>query len=682
MIFNKRFGSYRLVKKLATGGMAEVYLALREGPSPFAKLVALKSILPHVNNDEQHIQMFYNEARLGALFRHPNLVHVYDAAKVDGRHTIAMEFIAGNTAQELFDRAAERQERLPLEIAVEIVSAAALGLHSAHVLNGMDGKPLRIVHRDISPHNILVGYDGQVKVFDFGVAVAASVSENANQLAGKAAYMSPEQCRGRRVTARSDVFALGVVLHELVTGQRLFLRDNQISSIRAITEEAIPSPSQLVKGLPSEIDAIVMTALARSPEDRFESALELHRALHAFMFHMKDLVGEESIAGYMAEHFRNERMETETVVQKILMAPPPSQTAVDLSAIDKAGDAAILASESGGFDDFSSPLEAASASGVSAPSADRALQDEASAVLGRELDRARGGRNMLAAVAVVLLLANVATILFLTSRTPAVEEPAAAYIPVEVRVESTPPGAAVRVDGSLQADATPATVRLGAGQAHLVEVALHGYVPVSRTVTVEQGDSAPLAFALEPDPDSPDAPIGIVRFTVSPDDATVTVDQRRYSPEEGQVVIDGLRLNREYVLRLQREGFEPLTLPFSVDSSEPLDMHVEMIEALDLGRLTILSSPSGAAVTVDGEAVGTTPIEDLELPANRLYTIEVSRSGFQRWRRAVRLGQEATVEAELQRVGAASAPRPAPRPTPSAPARPPASDEDRYQLLR
>lgn len=681
MIFNKRFGPYRLVKKLATGGMAEVYLALREGPAPFAKLVALKSILPHVNNDKAFVDMFYHESLLGALFHHPNLIHVYEAGRIDGRHTMVMEFVAGQTAQDVLDRLEETGERLPLEVAVEIVSAAALGLHSAHTLTGLDGRPLKVVHRDISPHNIMVGFDGQVKAFDFGVAVASSNPEASAQLAGKAAYMSPEQCRGRRITARSDVFALGIVLHELITGQRLFKRDNQISSIRAITEEAIPSPSQSVPGLPPEIDAICMTALARSPEDRFASALELHRALHAFMFHMKDTVGEESIAGFMGEYFRNERIEIETVVKKILMAPPPSQTAVDLSSIGDGGEAAILASESGGFDDYSSPVDAALASGVAAPVAsanERAIHEEATSALSRELDRARTMRTLFAAIAVVLLLANVAIYLFTSGTSPTTAETTAGPM-VTAQVTSEPPGAEVRIDGVLQDSRTPTEVSVPSGVQVRVEWALPGYVTTAREVTIEDGDSPTLAAEMQVDPDSPDAPIGSVIVSFTPDDAIVTVDQRRFNDPSGRVEIDGLRLNREYVLRLQREGFETMSIPFDLDSDDPLDMHLELAEAVELGRITVTSSPSGADVLVNGEEIGPTPVVDLELPANAVYTIEVSRSGFQRWRRTVQLGREYSVNADLQRVGSPSPPR---QPTPARPAPAAPSSDDRYEILR
>lgn len=163
MIFNKRFGRFTLVKKLAMGGMAEVYLAMKRGPDRFEKLVALKKLHEHMVSDADHVSMFFQEARLGGLFDHPNLVTVYDAEEIEGRPTMVMEFVPGATVDELTARCAERSEPLPVPIAMAIVSEAAHGLHAAHTAVGLDGAPLRIVHRDVSPHNILVGWDGAVR---------------------------------------------------------------------------------------------------------------------------------------------------------------------------------------------------------------------------------------------------------------------------------------------------------------------------------------------------------------------------------------------------------------------------------------------------------------------------------------------------------------------------------------
>ena len=171
MIFNKPFGRYRLIKKIAMGGMAEVFLAMKRGPGPFDKLVALKCILPHVNDDPRHVEMFYREARLGGLFTHSNLIDVYDAEPIEGRHTMAMEFVPGHTVEDLVERAGT--SGIAPRHALAIVADAALGLHHAHNVRDIDGTPLGLVHRDVSPHNILVGYDGIVRVFDFGVAVGA-----------------------------------------------------------------------------------------------------------------------------------------------------------------------------------------------------------------------------------------------------------------------------------------------------------------------------------------------------------------------------------------------------------------------------------------------------------------------------------------------------------------------------
>jgi serine/threonine protein kinase len=224
LTLSNRLGSYELIRPIAQGGMADIYLARRVGPGRFERHVAVKVLNPRRAAEPEACAMFLDEARLVALLNHHNIASVLEVDVVDGKHYLAMEYVHGADLREVLSAAQRAGKLLPFETSLSIVSAAAAGLDHAHRRCGLDGKPLKLVHRDVSLSNIMVGHDGSVKVVDFGIATTtiASVHTSPGVVRGKASYMSPEQCLGDRVDHRSDVFALGVVLYELTTGARCF----------------------------------------------------------------------------------------------------------------------------------------------------------------------------------------------------------------------------------------------------------------------------------------------------------------------------------------------------------------------------------------------------------------------------------------------------------------------------
>jgi serine/threonine-protein kinase len=282
MAVRKRLGRYRLERRLAVGGMAEVYLAVAEGLSGFEKRVVVKRLLPQHARVGELLSMFLDEARLVATLRHPNIAEVYDVGAEDGAYFFAMEHIAGRDLRDILE--ATVGAPLPLPEALQIVCAVAEGLHHAHEQRDEAGRPLQIVHRDVSPSNVLVSAAGAVKLIDFGVAKwAAQRSETRHGvLKGKCAYMSPEQCRAEPLDRRSDVFSLGVLLYEVTTGHRPFERDNDFETMSAIVNTRPEPPSSRRGDYPPILDEIVMRALSPRPEDRQATARLLGQQLTAF----------------------------------------------------------------------------------------------------------------------------------------------------------------------------------------------------------------------------------------------------------------------------------------------------------------------------------------------------------------------------------------------------------------
>jgi len=300
-----RLGRYELLKRLAVGGMAELYLARSTGIEGFEKLVALKRILPQYATNDEFVDMFLDEARLSATLQHTNIAQVYDIGQTPEGLFFTMEYVHGKDVRDLLKRSVRRGQPIPLEHSLSIIAGAAAGLHAAHEKRGPDGRPLGVVHRDVSPANVLVSYDGCVKLIDFGVAKAArnNSQTRVGTLKGKVSYMAPEQCLGEPVDRRSDLFALGIVLYELTCGRRLFQGETEFAIMRRIVGEDAPLPSEVCADFPPGLEAIVRKALARDPAVRYQNAQELQLAIESFARLHGLVLSAVRLGGYMRELF-------------------------------------------------------------------------------------------------------------------------------------------------------------------------------------------------------------------------------------------------------------------------------------------------------------------------------------------------------------------------------------------
>ncbi|MCH9687412.1 MAG: serine/threonine protein kinase [Deltaproteobacteria bacterium] len=284
MVVSETLGGYDLLRRLGSGGMAEVHLARANGIEGFQKLVVLKQILPHLSRDEHFVKMFLEEARLAALLDHPNVVQVFDLGKEEGEYFFTMEFVYGENLQGLLKGLRKVNQPLAFEHVVTIGLGVAAGIHYAHERVGFDGRPLGIVHRDVSPTNVMITYEGGVKVADFGIAKVVTRTDvtRAGTRKGKVPYMSPEQCRAEKIDRRSDVFSLGIVLWEAVTGGRLFEGDNEFGVMNLIVNGQIQPPSTVRPDIPPDLERIIMKALTVPCDKRYQNARELQIDLERF----------------------------------------------------------------------------------------------------------------------------------------------------------------------------------------------------------------------------------------------------------------------------------------------------------------------------------------------------------------------------------------------------------------
>ncbi len=316
----QQVGNYQLIKKLATGGMAEVWLANQIGIEGFNRHIVVKRILPHLSEDPEFVQMFLNEAKIASRFNHPNIAQIYDLGQAEGQYFIAMEFIHGEDLGRLMRKAWSTGQWIARPLAIRIIAEACKGLYYAHTRNDERGQPLRVVHRDISPQNILISFDGSVKLVDFGIAKAADQASmtKSGAIKGKFAYMAPEQAGGKPLDARTDLFALGLVLYELLTGVRPLKRDSELATLQAALECAIDPPS-VVAEVPGELDDVVMRALAKAPDDRYRDASMFQMALEEFLISQRLVATSVQISELMETLFAERRAE-----EARLGAPNPS----------------------------------------------------------------------------------------------------------------------------------------------------------------------------------------------------------------------------------------------------------------------------------------------------------------------------------------------------------------------
>ncbi len=322
------FGKYYLLERINVGGMAEVFRAKAFGVEGFERLVAVKRILPNIAEDKEFIRMFIEEAKLAVQLNHANIAQIFDLGVVDNSYYIALEHVHGRDLRGIFDKCRQLGETMPVAQACFMIMKLCEGLDYAHNKRDQGGRELQLVHRDVSPQNVLISFEGEVKVIDFGIAKAAGKGSKtqAGILKGKFGYMSPEQVRGLPVDRRSDVFSTGIVLYELLTGERLFVGESDFSTLEKVRNVEILPPSTYNRRIPDELERIVLKALTKDVEDRYQNAIDLHDELQAFVYTAGEFYSRKDLAGWMKRTFGKEiEDETAKLESYRQLKPPPAE---------------------------------------------------------------------------------------------------------------------------------------------------------------------------------------------------------------------------------------------------------------------------------------------------------------------------------------------------------------------
>ena len=655
----KRFGKYTLLRRLAVGGMAEIFLALQKSVAGFEKLIVVKRVLPDLARDKAFVQMLLQEARIAATLNHPNIAQVYDVGMFDGDYFIAMEHVHGEDLRSIVRQMKVKQERaFPLEHTLAIVLGCCKGLAFAHDQRDLDGNPLDIVHRDVSPQNVLVTFTGDVKLVDFGIAKASTgKEEKPGKLKGKVPYMSPEQAQGRDLDGRSDVFSLGVMMFELCTGRRLFRGKNEEETLRTIVEGKYPRAIEINPNLHPRLDEIIHNALAPDRSSRYAAARDFQADLEAFIRDEQLAVSPLSLGQWMQDLFDDKLARQKQMLQegRQLAEVLASQSSEDLSlsgTMSLTGVSVIrerepnktpwlllllvlLIAVGGGVATWMLwPKGAPTGPGVISLSSD----PPGAAIW---LDGNRTAERTPATLSELPIgtyeirltsegLAPHTETVEITEAAPSASVSATLSVPTAdafgaVQVRTTPPGATVLLDGSAHDEVTPTTVpEITPGTEHTVAITLDGYVTVTRTMTLQAGQVETLNLPLEREPLGEHESWLVVH--TDPETASVTIDGETYetgSPYEFRRAAEPVRV------RVARLGYEAQEREVALEGGQTVEARFDLERIRSGGmrmQMSMVSSdgPPGALtfdarpwcnVSIDGRSVGQTPIVNRSLSA-------------------------------------------------------------------
>ncbi len=637
----ERYGRYVLLDRINVGGMAEVFRGRMAGVEGFERMVALKRILPNISGDPDFVEMFVDEAKLAVQLQHANIAQMYELGKVHDTYFMAMEYVSGVDLRSMWDRARSRNRLLPIAMSCHIMQKVCEGLDAAHRKKDQQGQAIGLVHRDVSPQNILVSYEGEVKVIDFGIAKAANkVSKTqAGVLKGKFGYMSPEQVRGIDLDNRSDIFACGVVLYELLVGDRLFLGESDFSTLEKVRNVEMVPPTRLNKSLSPHLERIVMKALAKQREDRYRWASEMAEDLQRYLFATNQPFARTDLQRYMQQHFRQElgkereRLERYKTIQVPEFAEESTSRERPQQPVSQDG-LGVLPPPPG-----PAPVPTAlqpqplNLSDVTAPPPNQAqpAQQQLQVPPPPVQAPAKGGLPSWAAgligALVTLLLLAVAGLLYVTQ---------SKVSPGALTLQVVPADAKIYVNEKLVANRSPFTLENLEPNNYVIAVRKKGFKESIRAVVVAEGENRMLTMELQPEKQ---APSGSVAVKTTPPGLLIYVDGKS-SGKNTPATIAGLTTGAHAFALKRADG--SLVHRFRMDLAEGATETVEVDANKLPPLLDVISAPEGAEVKVNGQLKGDTPVTVAGLRPGRAR-VEVRKEGCEVYKSRVKLAA-ATVE--------------------------------------
>ncbi|HEY1099500.1 MAG TPA: protein kinase [Myxococcota bacterium] len=580
------FGRYLLLDKVAAGGMAEVWRGKVTGEASFQKIHAIKKILPHVAEDEDFITMFTDEALITASLQHANIGQVYEFSKIGDVYFIAMEYISGRDLKSVWSWSKARGQIMPIELSAFIVSKMADGLDYAHSRKDNQGRPSGVVHRDISPQNVLLSWEGDVKVIDFGIAKATEKSGKTRPgtLKGKFAYMAPEQIRGLPLDGRSDIFALGVVLYEMVTGQRGFQAESEFSLLEMVRNVEIRPPSLLNQTLPAELERIIFKAIAKDRDQRYQTGADLSEDLQRFLLTRGKPPQARDLAAFLRENFtvdyekERARLESYREINAADFAPERVAARHQQAAAAQGpgsppltldDDSAFSSSEDdSGFASSSPSLSQPTAPTTSPPSSANGFAPAM-----------RGGAGMVTAVM------------------PRAETTGSTATDLRPPRDNSVPGVPTPTGPSK----LPKLIAAGVGAAVVLGALGFGAATLLKPTTT------------------------VVVTVQGPSEASVRFDALPPQPATPSVSFEKIAAGTHTVL-VEAKGYVPFSMPVVTEGQALQPVKVEMKRVG--GRLTITSDPSGASIVLDGKPTDKLTPSTFDLDGDSIHEVRLSREGY------------------------------------------------------
>lgn len=698
--FPARFGEFTLLRRIAQGGMAEIFLAQKKDGT----ICALKRILPHLAHEEGFIRMFIDEARIVENLDHANVARVLEQGKIDGYYFLAMEYVEGHSLLAVSDRARSMKIALPRGLLAFVVGELLAGLGHAHSARDRKGRHLAIVHRDVTPQNVMIGYNGEVKLIDFGVAKARArlTQTEAGFTKGKLSYMSPEQARGEELDGRSDLFSVGIILYEITTGTRLFNKEGPGGILSAIVNDPIPPPSHKSKEYPRDLEAITMRALEKEVTRRWQTAEDMRDALVRFGAREKPKPSRQRLADLVHDLFGEpEHRKVIEEAQAVLEPTPAGAVKAELvrGASIKIGAERITADEetkqpkpdetrmlsvSQESQAYSAKMPKLEVTSERLPALSIPINEDEVPVPEPAVPfRVRFAENLasfwrdvrlswsihkkryLAGLALlsVLLLGGVAMALdlpdWLSSKMGGAAERArelrrsagldphaidAGVRPTILVVASEPPGAMVTIDGIGAGCVTPCELSKPTLDRPIdIELSLDGYRTRKEGLTLYQGEGKrEVSVTLE-------RAVGSVVIETEPAGASIWMNGTKL---EGTtpLTIDNLRVGTKLKLEARRRGYVAKRWEVMPEDNEMVRTSVELDvdqSTIPPGRIDVRSSPAGCPVTIDGQSVGVSPVSEFEVRAGS-HKVSVSCQYYAVETRTVDVDPGKSVKVQLE----------------------------------